>query len=173
MTITSENQANAYAQRMYNDDYWEKKYFPNVDGLSKIEHPEDYLDIEYRYLLPVKMTIERIYVGDDDDLEYPCGIPDELASDDQGQISINFHIAIDDPFGADVSTDLNSSDLVGRIESCVNYLSDGTMDGGITLSRKATQHIMYRVSDQDMISDTFHQNQGLLSALQNKIRDGV
>lgn len=171
MAIQTSDQANAYALRMYNEDYWEKKYYPNIDGLIKIEHPDDFLEIEYRYLLPVNMTLERLYVGENDDLEYPDGIQDELAEDDQGKISIIFNIAIDAPFGATDSADIDSSDLVGQIESCVNYLNDGTMDGGITLSRKATQHIMYRLSDQDMISDTFHQNKGLLSAIQSKIRN--
>lgn len=172
MPIVTNEQANAYALRMYNDDYWQKSYFPIVEDISRIVHPDsEYTKYEHRYLLPVVVKLHRIYVGEDDDQEYPNGIPDELATDDQGVISILFNIAIDEPFGANDSEILDSFLLSQKIKSCVNYLEDGTMGEDLYISRSATQHVMYRLSDSDMIVDTFDNNKGLLSAIQRKIKE--
>lgn len=170
MTIQTNEQANAYALRMYNDDYWNKEYIPKTDAIIKIDHPDPYLGIKHRYLLPVWLNLWRYCVGDDDSDQYPNGTDDELDELDQGKISILFYIAIDKPFSVSLDDRINDFEIAGEIGSCVNYFIDGFMDGGISLSRKATQHIMYRLSDHDMISDTFQQNNGLLSVIQREIQ---
>lgn len=174
MAIKTSEQANAYAMRMYNEDYWEKKYIPDIDGLKRITHPDsEYTDYDFRYQLPVSLILERIYVGEDDGDEYPEGIPDELAHDDQGKITIEFFVAIDDPFGAIESENMDFLKLVDDLHSCVNYRKSGTMDGGIILSSRGTNHILYSICDLHLCSDTFQQNKGLLSAIQSKIREGL
>lgn len=174
MAIKTSEQANAYAMRMYNEDYWEKKYIPDVKGLKKIVHPDaEYTEYEYRYQLPVSLILERIYVGDDDADQYPDGIPEELTPDDQGKITLEFYVAIDEPLGAVDSEKMDYLKLVDDLHSCVNYKTNATMQGGINLSQRATDHLLYRISDLYLCSDTFNQNKGLLSAIQSKIREGL
>lgn len=169
MNIQTNEQANAYAFRMYNDDYWDKEYIPKVKALTKIDHPDPFSGIKHLYLLPVLLNLWRYCIGDDDSDQYPNGMDDELCELDQGKISIHFYIAIDKPFLETLNDTIDHSEIAEKIGSCVYYFLDGFMDGEIFLSHKATQHIIYRLSEKDMIADTFHQNNSLLNAIQSQI----
>lgn len=162
------NEADQYALRMFNDDYWEKTYSPALQNLKLKE------DIEYgtHVEVPVVLTTERDYVGDDDSEEYkdrPNAVDEELAQDDQGIITIPCIIAI--PYPIDLSKcDLSdSAKTIAKLRMEVKEIGLGTMyEGEIKLSLQAKQHLITRIGTEYILIDTLDQNKDLLKSVVDK-----
>ena len=63
MPITTSDQANDYAIRMHNDEYWSRIYTPDLKGLTFTSCPTSKQSF---YKLPVTLKLEREMIADDD-----------------------------------------------------------------------------------------------------------
>lgn len=163
-------EANQYAQRMYNDDYWNKEYSLNPNKASTIKHdPDNQSHLE----IPMISKISRYYVGDDDSQEYLDRIDAmdrELDQDDQGEISLDFDLIIKSPFaikGIDFDN-ADSEEILNHFNINLQNFSQMTMYNGVViLSENALDHLLRRMGVHYMIIDSIDQNREELKAILN------
>lgn len=155
MTISTVEQANTYALRMFNDDYWTKEYSPRLDQLALVKaNPND-----PHFTFPATLQVYRHCTGEDDaenylDL-YPNGIvPDEVPYDD-GVISLELIMRINDNadgFDEKIQHCLNVADC-SSLGLHVDGISLATMEPDLTLSVEATEHLINAINKQYMCVD--------------------
>jgi hypothetical protein len=161
MPIKTNAQAEAYVYRMWNDDEWGKEYQVNACDLKKIKANDQDM-----YVLPILMTIERLYVDDDASAEYPNGIPDELDEDDKGLITLKFSMSFKNLFGEYHADESAFEQLIIDIQD-KEY---GTMDGGIVLSQGSTEHIYDCIGKAYVIDDLFNDKKNIYAELIEKAK---
>lgn len=166
----TQEEVNNYALRMFNDDYWDKTYTPNIEGLKLLENIEYGVHLE----LPVVLKTERSWVGEDDNEEYadrPNGMEEDLADDDRGEITIPFTIAIPYPINLELVDELNVDSMVSDLNISIKTISDATMyDGAIKLEQVAYDHLLARINTDYMVFDTFDKHHGLILKLAKKAK---
>lgn len=156
MTISTAQEANLYALRMFNDDYWDKEYTPIFNQLALVKSQTE----DDHYLLPVTLKVSRHCIGDDDSENYldlyPEGdLPDELRADDQGVITMELVVRI----GADLEG------FEQKAQTCLDNLecsalgmwvvgvSLATMEPDLILSNDATGHLVTAINKKYMCID--------------------
>ena len=166
----NQTEINNYALRMFNDDYWDKTYTPNIDRLKLLENIEYGAHLE----LPVVLVTERSYVGDDDSEEYadrPNAMEVDLANDDQGEITIPFTIAIPYPIDPKFTKFDDLDAMIRDLGVAIKTIDHATMyDGSMKLDDDAYNHLLARINTNYMFLDTFDQNKGLTSKLIEKAK---
>lgn len=164
-------QADQYAFRMYDDEYWNKKYIPKLDAVRLVKEEDSGLHIE----LPVTLQVERTHTGESDFDEYKnrCKTLDELdeyfAEDDQGLITIECTLAIPYPLNT------NEEDVTSLAEAIgIKFKSHdiATMyEGEIKLASKATEHLLNRINPIYVCIDTLDQNKSILDEITSIAKD--
>lgn len=166
----NQTEINNYALRMFNDDFWNKKYTPNIDDLKLLENIEHGVHLE----LPVVLVTNRSYVGEDDKEEYadrPNAMNEDLAEDDQGDITIPFKISIPYPINTDLVDELDIDKMIQDLGFEIKTIDHATMyNGSMKLGRKAYEHLIERINPYYMILDTFDQHNGLILKLDEKAK---
>jgi len=166
----TQEEVNNYALRMFNDDYWDKTYTPNIEGLKLLENIEHGVHLE----LPVVLKTERHCVGEDDDEEYadrPNAMEEDLADDDRGEITIPFTIAIPYPINLDLVNELDIDSMIRDLGFEIKTIGDATMyDGSMKLEQVAYDHLLARINTDYMVFDTFDQHHGLILKLAEKAK---
>lgn len=166
----NQTEVNNYALRMFNDDYWDKTYTPNMEQVKLLENIEHGVHIE----LPVVLVTERYCVGEDDKEEYADrsdAMEQELADDDQGKITIPFTISIPYPINSAFTAELDIESIVQDLGIEIITVDHATMYNGLMkLDEAAYNHLLERINTNYMLIDTFHQNKGLILKLIEKAK---
>lgn len=166
----NQTEINNYALRMFNDDFWNKKYTPNIDDLKLLENIEHGVHLE----LPVVLVTDRFWVGEDDNEEYadrPNAIDDDLAEDDQGEITIPFKISIPYPINMNHVYETDVDTMVQELRFEIKSIDPATMyDGSMKLDDEAYEHLLERINTKYMMIDTFDQHTGLILKLVKKAK---
>lgn len=166
----NQTEINNYALRMFNDDFWDKEYTPNLDGLKLLENIEDGVHLE----LPVVLVTNRSCVAEDDYQEYadrPNAMNEDLAEDDQGDITVPFKISIAYPINTDLVDELDIDKMIQDLEFEIKTIDRATMyEGSMTLDGYAYEHLIERINSYYMIHDTFDQHNGLILKLAEKAK---
>lgn len=173
MPITTSGQANDYAIRMHNDEYWSRIYTPDLKGLTLTSCPTSKQSF-YKFPVTLKLEREMIdyddldgYVGRFDGFEFDGEIPDDLPDLDQGIITIALEMVINYPFC--FPDNLPCEELAKQIGLDVIDYSAGSMGENIQLSDHATSHLIQRVNEKYMCIDMLYQNLGLLETIKKKL----
>lgn len=158
----TEEQANAYALRMSNDDSWDKNYTPILDKARLVKEFDS-----QKIIIPMVVLIERDCVTDDDEHKYedrPDALTDDcLAEDDQGIITMKYDLALEYPIPQDLLNESDCFHIAKNIDHEVRNILLPTMyDEEITLSNDATAHLLNCINKDYMVIDTFDQHQDLI-----------
>lgn len=163
----TQDQANNYGLRMFNDDAWEKEYTPHVNRFQYMRHADDSVSVT----LPVTLTVERICVCEDNLEEYvdrPNAVDSELAQDDQGVISVPLELACHIPADFKYKADMDTETLIEKLSFKVDEVGVPVMyDGKLELSQNARDHLVERINKSYMVLDTLNQNIGLVKRIFN------
>lgn len=161
----TQEEANGYALRMFNDDAWDKTYTPDTNGLQIIRNADQSATV----VLPVVLKTERTYVCDDDSVEYadrPDAVDNDLAQDDQGVITIPFELSFDYPADYVRAENKDSFAVLQDLGIMISKIGNATLyDGELQLSQTAQDRLIECISESYMVLDTFHQNAGLANLL--------
>lgn len=171
MTISTAPQANTYAMRMFNDDYWTKEYTPHLDQLTSVKSNQN----DPHFTFPATLQVYRHCIGDDDaenylDL-YPDGVVPDHVPNDEGVITLKLIMRINenlDGFDEKVQHCLNVADC-SSLGLHVEGSALATMEPDLTLSMEATEHLINAINKQymcvDMLSDLLDLPNQLLRAM--------
>lgn len=167
-------QADQYAFRMYDDEYWNKKYIPKLDAVRLVKEEDSGLHIE----LPVTLQVERTLTGESDFEEYKdrCKTIEELdeyfADDDQGLITVECTLAIPYPLNAYGADEKDVISLVRAIGIKLKSHGIATMyEGEIRLASNATEHLLNRINPIYVCIDTLDQNKLILDEITSIAKD--